>query len=181
VVVNLPPEADANIELDAPRGRVIAQAEIHMAERSGDHVVGTLGAGGPKLEIESLRGDVIVRTGASTGPRPEGGERFRMHFAGMGERIAADVRRSVEESMRGKWQGPMHWDWCGEHVHRGHPKPWKHREREEREAQSASAVPEQAPRGPAPGSPERKAILDAIARGELSVDDAIRKLTGNET
>jgi len=37
-----------------------------------------------------------------------------------------------------------------------------------------------APRGPAPGSPERQAILDAIARGEMNVDDAIKKLTGEE-
>jgi hypothetical protein len=34
--------------------------------------------------------------------------------------------------------------------------------------------------GPAAGSPERQAILDAIARGELSVDDAIRKIRGED-
>lgn len=36
----------------------------------------------------------------------------------------------------------------------------------------------ESPRGPVAGSPERQAILDAVARGELSVDDAIKKLTG---
>lgn len=39
--------------------------------------------------------------------------------------------------------------------------------------------PVEASRGPAAGSPERQALLDAIARGELSVDDAIKKLTGD--
>lgn len=49
---------------------------------------------------------------------------------------------------------------------------------EERVAESSEAPAEEKPRGPVAGSPERKAILDAIARGELSVDEAIRKLTG---
>jgi hypothetical protein len=39
---------------------------------------------------------------------------------------------------------------------------------------------EQEPRGPVARTPERQAILDAIARGELSVDDAIKKLTSEE-
>lgn len=39
--------------------------------------------------------------------------------------------------------------------------------------------PVEASRDPVAGSSERQAILDAIARGEMSVDDAIKKLTGD--
>lgn len=48
-----------------------------------------------------------------------------------------------------------------------------HRRADDRRTESTEP-----PHGPAAGSPERQAILDAVARGELSVDDAIKKLTG---
>ncbi len=197
VVLHLPTQANAAIELDAPRGRVVARAEINVTQRDGDHLVGTIGTGGAKIEVESVRGDVVVRAGAA-GPRPEEAETFRLHFAGMGQRIAEDVRRSVEESMKGTpWSKPGHWDWIFGHERRKghehkHHKHWKgfagspFVSEEPPPAEGAPTAEEtppmeaREPRGPAAGSPERKAILDAIARGELSVDEAIRKLTGEE-
>ena len=59
-----------------------------------------------------------------------------------------------------------------EHLHRyGYDKDRVEKSQDAKDAK---------PRGPAAGSPERAAILDAIARGELNVEDAIKKLREEE-
>lgn len=175
VVVNLPSDANADIELDAPHGDLVARGNIQVLESDEHHLRGKLGTGGAPVRIESLHDDLIVRTGAAAprteyGPRPfaefgapfvELGQDFAQMGREMGRRIAEETRESVEKSLT--------------------ESGLRRRARRSDERSEASETPtEDAPKGPVPGSPERKAILDAVARGELSVDEAIRKIKGEE-
>lgn len=92
VVLNLPEEANAEIELDAPHGEVVARAEIKIVERDENYLRGTLGNGGAKVQAESAHGDVILRVGPSERMRFEHAEPFGEHLAEMGQRIAAEVQ-----------------------------------------------------------------------------------------
>ena len=174
VVLNLPPDANAELELDAPRGDLTTRASVKMIERDGNHLRGTLGSGGPKIQVESTRGDLILR---ASGTRPEyAGYADRAKYAeyagygDMGRRIAEQVRESVQQSLEHSGIRVRGW-----HRHFGFQFGGR---RHHRESDRHEERAEQKPRGPAAGTPERQAILDAIARGELSVDEAINKLTG---
>lgn len=170
VILNLPPDANAEIELDAPNGDLIARGGIQTQERDDKHLRGILGSGGAKVAVESLHGDLVLRLGSSHD------EAMNLHrelhasmhaigkeFGGLGRQIADEVRQSVHESLA---------DMNIRHRH-GRSRRSMHEEREPHPQEEQSA-------GFAPGSPERKAILDAIARGEMSVDEAIRRINGEE-
>lgn len=236
-VINLPVNANCDIELDAPHGDVIARG-LHVEERDKNHVRGKLGSGGPKVVVESLHDDVIARFGAegpgARHPGAEMGEEFgRMgremgemgrEMGALGRELGEEIRRSVHESLarsgihnRGPYPSREEMDRIREEVGRFRDEQRQAREervraRDERqrardeqqrqrddqararheqeqpvseepvatEAVNEAEMPvaEPKPSGPPAGSPERKAILDAIARGEISVDDAIRKLNG---
>lgn len=176
VVVHLPSKADADVELDAPHGDVVARVPIHFVEQDENHVRGTLGNGGYKVQIESLHDDVILRVGAGADSHP-GRDVIREHFidmgqdyAEMGRQIAEEARRSVQESLARSGIHARH------HPHHEHGR----RTRRSEDTDIPEPPRETKPSGPAAGSPERQAILDAIARGELSVDDAIRKIRGED-
>ncbi len=166
VVLNLPEGASAELELDAPHGDVVFRGDVRISEQDDNHLRGTLGSGGAQVRVESTGDDVVVRTAGVSGERPHmRHEHEEMHreWHDMGQRIAQEVQDSVEQSLRGVGFS-------------GHGR----RARAESEVDEFETPAEVKSRGPAPGSPERKQILDAIARGELSVDDAIRKLRGEE-
>jgi hypothetical protein len=172
VVVNLPNNANAELQVDAPEGNLVVRAEMKITEEDESHLRGTLGGGGVKMHIESTGGDVIVRGGgAGEHRRHREHQHSREHYrqyAEMGKRIAEEVRQSVRASLVE----------AGIHEHRR-----KHHWRigigiADDDTAPRAEPAEEKPRGPAAGSPERQAILDAIARGELSVDDAIKKLRG---
>jgi hypothetical protein len=93
-------------------------------------------------------------------------------YAEMGQRIAEQVRESVRQSL----------DESGIHGHGRHRHFGFHfgRHRHGVDFEPRETRGEEKPRGPAAGTPERQAILDAIARGELSVDEAVKKLIGEE-
>ena len=197
VVVSLPPDANAELDLNAPEGDLMVRGAVKVIEQNENHLRGTIGAGGVKVQIESTDGDLIVRASGMPGQAEHFG-RMRddmrreyeqmgreyvdmgREYAEMGRRIAEDVKQSVHESL-----GAMG-------LHRGHAQRRHDHPRHERHRvvimhkegccdETPTQEPVQAaPRGPAPGSPERQAILDAIARGEMNVDDAIKKLTGEE-
>lgn len=186
IVLSLPQEASAQLELDAPRGDVLTHAPLHDVQQDQGHLVGAMGNGGPQVKAESRRGDIIVQLGGEGRPGERRHHEHQHHhpagdeFASMGHRIAAEVhasvRQSLQESLGEFWtrrgHGRRKWGrWtpgapAGDEPAAGGESP------------SAASAPEDKPHGPAAGSPERQAILDAIARGELSVDEAIRKLTG---
>jgi DUF4097 and DUF4098 domain-containing protein YvlB len=175
VVLNLPDDANADLQVDAPDGNIVVRADMQTGEESEGHLRGTLGRGGVKLQIESTEGDVIVRGSGAGEHRRHREERHREHYrqyaeqySQMGRRIADEVRQSVRASLAG----------AGIHEHRR-----KHHWRVgiggcDDESAPREEPAEEKPRGPVAGSPERQAILDAIARGELNVDDAIKKLRG---
>ena len=173
VVINLPEKADAEVVLDAPRGDLVARAGIKVIEEDESHLRGTIGNGGVKIQAESTNGDLIVRQ-SGTITCCEETEPHGRPFARMGQQIAAEVRQSVRESL-----GDMRFP---EGHHRRHFafRIHRHDRRHDYEPEPREERVEEKPRGPGAGSPERKAILDAIARGELSVDDAIKKLTGED-
>jgi DUF4097 and DUF4098 domain-containing protein YvlB len=175
VVLNLPHDANAELEVDAPDGNLVVRAALKISEENESHLRGTLGSGGVKLHVESTDGDVIVR-GSGVGEHwhhrehhhREHYRQYAERYAQMGRRIAEQVRASVHASLAE----------AGIHEHRR-----KHLWRiglgiDDDEVATREEPVEEKPRGPAAGSPERQAILDAIARGELGVDDAIKKLRG---
>ena len=188
VVLNLPVDANAEVELDAPHGDLVARANLKVTAQDESHLHGTLGNGGVRVQAESTKGDLILRqNGAETHKERKGDYAEHAdyaayadfsHFADMGQRIAAEVRKSVQESLA---------DMKVPEVRARHHRvefrmhrPGRHHEhRHERDQQPESRENqvEEKPQGPVAGSPERKAILDAISRGELSVDDAIKKLS----
>ncbi len=174
VVLNLPSDANAELELDAPRGDLVTRANIRIAERDENHLRGTLGSGGPKIQVESTRGDLILRAGefdhaaAFSAPYAAMGR----EYAEMGRQIADQVKESVEQSLNESGIRRH-----GRHQYSGFPFDGRRRDRD---AAPREPHAEEKPRGPAAGTPERQAILDAIARGELNVDEAIKKLTGEE-
>jgi len=172
VVVNLPSHANAELQVDAPEGNLVVRAAMKIITEDESHLRGILGSGGVKMRVESKAGDVIVRGGGAGEHRRHRVDKHdRAHYrqyAEMGRRIAEEVRQSVraslaEAGMR-EHRRKHHWR-IGIGIGDEETRP-----REEPLAEK--------PRGPAAGSPERQAILDAIARGELSVDDAIKKLRG---
>jgi DUF4097 and DUF4098 domain-containing protein YvlB len=165
VVINLPVDGNAEIDLDAPRGHLVAHADIQIDHEDENHLSGKLGGGGVKIRAESARGDLILRAG--------GTERHHIHasfrheaFANMGQEIAQQVRDSMRESLKG-WRVNVR-----PKIRFKHRMRWgkRHGAEEDREVINQS--------GPAAGSRERQEILDAIARGEMNVDDAIKKLRG---
>ena len=129
-----------------------------------NHLSDSLGTGGTKIRAESARGDLILRAC--------GGGRHRAHrvvvrsdeFADRGQRIAQEVHESVRESLKG-WRAQAH----PRVKIKKHWGRWHPREDDEHEEEVRA---EERPRGPKPGSSERQSILDAIARGELNVDQA---------
>ncbi len=178
IVLNFPEGANADIELDALHGDITEDAGIHAIERDEDHLRGTLGSGGTPVRVESTHGDIVVRTGQTTEERHERGKHHAKHhgkhwkkhlgFATMGQEIAQETQQAVEESLaQFGLHGHRHRHRFEFHGHM-HPEP----------AEPRPTPEPTAAQGPTAGSPERRAILDAIARGELSVDDAIRKLRG---
>ncbi len=169
VVLNLPEDANANVEVRAPRGEWVVRAGMRIAAQDDHWMRGTLGRGGERVDVESVESDVVLRAGNTTGPRFEFAAEIDAPFAEMGQemaamgrRLAREVHQSVEESLvRAGIYGRRRYyayGWPGEPALSMHTAP--------ADAESTA------------GAAERKAILDAIARGELSVDDAIRKLGG---
>jgi hypothetical protein len=78
------------------------------------------------------------------------------------EKVRQSVRAAVADTLKARHQ-----------IHiQMHRRAHRHTDEDRRNESTESSC------GPVAGSPERQAILDAIARGELSVDDAIKKLTG---
>ena len=184
VVLNLPEHANAEIELDAPRGDLVVNANIQVTEQDESHLRGTLGSGGVKLTAESTKGDMILRQNGAdnfkTKSARHGDYATYGSFADMGQRIAAEVRKSVQDSLTDmrlpEMRAHRHRIELRMHRQGRHHHDDRHERDEDRESRQDSV--EEKPRGPGAGSPERKAILDAIARGELNVNDAIKKLTG---
>ncbi|MBI5032801.1 MAG: DUF4097 family beta strand repeat protein [Chloroflexi bacterium] len=189
VVVNLPPNTNAEIELDAPRGDLIVRANMQIHSQDESRIRATMGSGGVKIKAESTKSDLIMRGSGGDMHHREKSKDYAnfsaefdfSSFADMGQRIAAEVRKSVNESLadlrvpevrarRHHFEVRMHRP--GRHHEHRHDRDDKDESRNEPVEEETS--------GPVAGSPERKAILDAIARGEMSVDDAIRKLTGEE-
>lgn len=175
VVIRLPKDANADIELDAPHGDLIARADVQASEQDESHLRGKLGSGGVKMQIESTHGDVILE-----GERPmrhehrhafeREWENFGHEFAGLGQdfaRMGQEIAEEVHGSLRASLQDlPRHG--------RRHFVIKPHRHRDER-ADAAETPVETTPQ---PSPVDRQAILDAVARGELSVDDAIKKIRG---
>jgi len=180
VVLNFPEKANADIELDAPHGDLVAHADIQVTEENKNHLRGTLGSGGTKIRAESTKGDLILRAGGA-GRRLGHAHVDTREFADMGQRIAREVRESMRDSMRDSIRESVR---GARGIMRPKIKIEKHLGRHHRhhgeEREEEIRVDEQKPHGPAAGSSERQAILDAIARGELNVDDAIKKLRGEE-
>ncbi len=180
IVLNFPEGTNANIELDALHGDISEHAGIQASERDEDHLRGIIGTGGTAVKVESTHGDIVVRAGETAEERHPRGKHYHKHwkkhfrFAEMGQEIAKEARQAVEESLAEFGVHGRRHNERSPFGHRfefhGHLRP---------EHTEPRPTPERAePRGPTAGSPERKEILDAIARGELSVDDAIRKLRG---
>lgn len=174
IVLRLPETIDAEIELDAPHGDLIAHHAVKITEEDEQHLRGTIGNGGVKIQVESTHGDLILE-----GQRPM----RHSHFEHMGQEIAEKVRASVGEMPRGHAIAEQvresvraslgDWKRHGRHriIIRKHHHP--------DEDETAFEEPlEETPPKPTLTSAERQAILDAIAHGELSVDDAIKKLRG---
>jgi DUF4097 and DUF4098 domain-containing protein YvlB len=174
IVLRLPENIDADIELDAPHGDLIARHDIQVIEEDEQHLRGTIGNGGIKIQVESTHGDLIL----------EGQQPMRhLHFARMGQEIAEQVHASLGDVPRGHVIAEQvresvraslgDWKRHGRHrvIIRKHPHP------DEDETTFEEPIEETPPK-PTLTSAERQAILDAIARGELSVDDAIKKLRG---
>jgi hypothetical protein len=167
VVLNLPADANAEIELDALRGDLMVRGAVQVIEQDENHLRGKIGSGEYKVQAESTRGDLSLTAGERDEAHAEYGARIGAEFADLGQRIAAEVRQNIQESLgnvhiKGRF-GRHHF-----HARR------EHRYRQEPERASA----QDQPRESAQDAAERKAILDAIARGEISVNDAIRKLRG---
>jgi len=174
VVLNLPNETNAELRVDAPAGDIIVRADLQNRDEGANHLRGTLGRGGIALQIESRHGDVIVRSGSAAehhyGHAHRQREEYREYAAAyrkMGQRLAEQVRASVRASLADAGIQP--------HRHKRHWRIGIGIDDSETLQEEPLA---NKPRGPASGSPERQAILDAIARGELNVDDAIKKLRG---
>jgi hypothetical protein len=180
IVLNFAEGANADIELDALHGDITELAGIQASERDGDHLRGTLGSGGAPVRVESTHGDIVVRAGETTEERHQHGKHHNKHwkkhfrFARMGQEIAEETRQAVEESLA---EFGVHGRRHNERSSFGHRFEFHGHSRPEH-GEPQPAPERDQPRGPTPGSPERKEILDAIARGEMSVDDAIRKLRG---
>lgn len=174
IAIRLPEGANAEIELDALRGDLLVSGVVKVSEQDDSHFSGMLGTGGVKLQAESTRGDVALNAGGQDRVRIEaraewGGE----DWGAFGRRIAEEVRENVQRSL-GNVRVEAHIA-----RHREHRRPHRHmREHARTPEQAPTPANQPASSAPAEGSPERKALLDAIARGELSVDDAIRKLRG---
>ena len=173
IVLNLPSDANAELELDAPRGDLTTRAPIKVIERDENHMHGTLGSGGPKIQAESTRGDLILPAGGAGSEYADYAEYANYAkyggYGDLGRQIAEQVRESVHKSLADS----------GIPRHRKHHRvEFRFGGRRHGESQPREEQVEQKPRGPAAGTPERQAILDAIARGEMSVDEAIQKLTG---
>ena len=183
IVLNLPNNANAEIELDAPRGDLVVRANVQVTAHDESSLRGTVGAGGAKIRVESLKGDVIMRQTGSDASAPFEPEHIGVSFARLGQEIAAEVRQSVHKSLADIRLPEMraHRHRVELRMHRPDRHSHEHRRDHDRDREPAPVQPpaqEESPR-PAAGSPERKAILDAIARGELNVDDAIKKLSGD--
>jgi hypothetical protein len=164
VVLNLPEDANAQVHLRAPHGEWVVRAGLRIVEQDSHGMDGTLGRGGERVDVESAEGDVVLRTGNTAGARFDFTAEIDAPFAEMGQemaamgrRLAQEVHESVEESLvRAGLDG-----------------------RRRRYVYGRPGEPAAIGRGaPVADSAERKAILDAIARGELSVDDAVRRLGG---
>ncbi len=171
VVINLPESANAQIELAAPRGDLVVRANLNVAEQDESHMRGTLGNGGVTVQAESTEGDLILRASGSDARGKQNAN--YAEYGELGNRIASEVRQSIQESL-GEFgirerHGKHHFGFTLRHAH-DHARNDAPRE----------PAPVEKSRGPEAGSPERQALLDAIARGELSVDDAIKKLSGEE-
>jgi hypothetical protein len=160
VIIRLPSNSDADIELDAPRGNLIARHEIQIIKQDERHLRGTIGKGGTKIQAESTHGDLIFE--GDQPMRHAHNRELHQHFARMGQEIAQEVRASVRASLADIPQ-PKH--------HRHHRVEF-HLHDDEPEAEEPQAVK------PGLSQTDRKAILDAIGRGEMSVDDGIKKLRG---
>lgn len=178
IVLRLPENIDAEIELDAPHGDLIAHHDIQIAEEDERHLRGTIGNGGVKIQVESTHGDLILE-----GQRPM----RHSHFEHMGQDIAEEVHASVRASLGEMPRGHAIAEQVRESV-RASLGDWKrhgrhriiirkHHHPDEDETAFEEPIEETPPK-PTLTSAERQAILDAIARGELSVDDAIKKLRG---
>ncbi len=100
VVINLPEQGNAEIELDAPRGDLVANADIQVDHDDANHVSGRLGNGGVKIRAESVRRDLILRAGGMRRHHIHASVRHEA-FANMGQEIAQQVRDSMRESFRG--------------------------------------------------------------------------------
>lgn len=172
IVLNLTDESNLELVLDAPRGNIVTRAPIQSTVQDRDHVVGTTGKGGAKVQVESTRGDVVVRAGSTDrpfGPGRHWGDEIGAEFAGMGEQIAAEVHNSILQSLSDfKMQGRRGQPWF---------RCWTPPQEEGQTPEPSSAGVQEQP-APSVSPAERKAILDAIERGELTVDEAIRKLNG---
>ncbi len=168
VVIRLPEGSNAEIELDALRGDLMVSGAVKVIEQDDSHLRGTLGTGEVKMQAESTRGDLVFNGGTPERVRVEHREHWQGEdWGAFGRRIADEVRENVTRSL-----GNVRVEARVKRHHRRHERDHERARREE-----PVAAPPQ-PRAPAEGSSERQAILDAIARGELSVDDAIRKLGG---
>jgi hypothetical protein len=160
VIIRLPSNSDADLELDAPRGDLIARHEIQINKQDERQLRGTIGKGGAKIQAESTHGDLILE--GDQPMRHAHNRELHQHFARMGQEIAQEVRASVRASLADIPQ-PKH--------HRHHRVEF-HLHDDEPAAEEPQAV------NPGLSQTDRKAILDAIGRGEMSVDDGIKKLRG---
>ncbi|MBI3741060.1 MAG: DUF4097 family beta strand repeat protein [Chloroflexi bacterium] len=182
VILNFPADVNARVELDAPRGALIVHAEMNVTERAEDRVRGTIGAGGATVRAESTRGDLILRVGEARDARARhsGRQHPAAEFAALGAEFGAEARKMGMEIRRKVRESLV--ESLGESRGRGHRRHLRHalKHLHADDDVNTETPHEEKPRGPAAGSPERQAILDAIARGEMNVDDAIKKIRGEE-
>lgn len=177
MVIHLPEDAHADLVLSAPRGDLITRADIQTTEEKENQLMGTMGGGGASISVESTHGDVILGGGK---PMHREHQAYGADLGRLGRRIAADVKHSIRASVRQTLRESLGDMRRSKERAKLRAEIRLHRGEHHREHVAHAEPSETKPHGPAAGSPERQAILDAIARGEMNVDEAIRKLTGEE-
>jgi hypothetical protein len=154
-----------NIELDSAE---LGEGPYHFKSVSGDFHLQVQKEASFRLEHKSISGDILTNLPVSKSSRQPGSQRVEI---GSGDLLITSSSVSGNLKVSGPDGEVRHVR--AEKAHEAHHNP---------SPPPPAAVPE-APHNPAPlsseslTSDERQAILDKIASGELSVEEALEKLT----